>query len=351
MANTPSSESKGDTSQPPAPEVLKPQSDELDSSEASDTSAPSSASTDRTKNRHRRGSYRPSHKATFIGLAVIVAVLAINAVIITVVLKGQSKAKTQDLGQVTVSQAALDKLGVNQSVVGNAGIQLVVNPNASFKGTLQVAGDVSLASALKLNGKLSGSDASLAQLEAGNTSLGQLNVNGDSTISNLALRQNLTVSGASLLQGATTFSQLVTINNSLNVSGNVAVGGTLAVNSLHVSSLVSDNGVTIGGHVVTQGLAPSVSVGSAAGSNGTASISGSDMAGTVGVNTGVGAGNGLLASITFRSRYSNVPHVVVTTVGAPALIYITRTTSGFSIYVSGSLSAGIGYAFDYIVEQ
>ena len=153
------------------------------------------------------------------------------------------------------------------------------------------------------------------------------------------------------MQGTATFSQLVTINNSLNVSGNLAVGGTLAVNTLHVSSFVTDSTITIGGHVITQGQTPGVSVGAAAGSNGTASIGGNDMAGTIAVNTGVGAGNGLLASVTFRSRYNALPHVVVTTIGAPALIYITRTTSGFSIYASGSLSAGIGYAFDYIVEQ
>lgn len=347
MASNPSSEPKT-ASQPPAPEVLKPQTDEVDPSEATESVVTNSVLVSK---KSRRGSYRPSHKATFIGLAVIVVILAINAGVITYILKGQSKSKSQDQGQVTISQSALDKLGVNQSGVGTSGVELVVNPDANFKGTLQVAGDASLGSQLNVNGKLTGSDASLNQLEAGNTTLSQLNVNGDGTVSNLALRKNLTVTGASILQGAATFSQLVTINSNLNVSGNLAVGGTLAVNNLHVSSLVSDGTVTIGGHVITQGLAPSVSVGAAAGSNGTASVGGNDMAGTVAVNTGVGAGNGLLASVTFRNRYSNVPHVVVTTVGAPALIYITRTTSGFSIYVSGSLSAGIGYAFDYIVEQ
>lgn len=348
MADIPSPTSKSTTSQPPAPEVLKPQADEIDSSEADESSVASPSS---TGERSRRGSYRPSHKATFIGLAAIAVILAINAGIITYVLRSQSKTKTQDQGQVTISQAALDKLGVNQSGIGTAGVQLVVNPNANFKGTLQVAGDTSLGGQLKINGKLTGSDASLNQLEAGNTSVGQLNVNGDGTVSNLALRQNLSVTGASTLQGAATFSQLVTINNSLNVSGNVAVGGTLAAAILHVGSFIVDSTSIIGGHVITQGTVPSVSVGAAAGSNGTVSIGGNDMAGTVAVNTGVGAGNGLLASVTFRSRYSNVPHVVITTIGAPALVYITRTTTGFSIYASGSLPAGIGYAFDYIVEQ
>lgn len=346
MANTPS-ESKSSTSQPPSPEVLKPQANEADPAENSASPSPAVS----TGKRYRRGSYRPSHKATFIGLAVVVVILAINAVVIAFVLRSQSKAKTQDQGQVTISQAALDKLGVNQSAGGDSGVQLVVNPNANFRGTLQVAGDTSIGGQLKLNSKLTASDASLTNLEAGNASLAQLNVNGDGTASNLVLRQKLTVNGDTLLQGTATFSQLVTMNNSLNVSGNLAVGGTLAVNTLHVSSLISDSGAIIGGHVITQGVAPSVRVGVAAGSNGTASIAGNDMAGTVAVNTGVGAGNGLLASVTFHSAYTNTPHVVVTTIGAPALIYITRTTSGFSIYVSGSLPAAIGYAFDYIVAQ
>jgi len=343
MADAPSSPEKDKTTDPPAPEVLKPQAD--DATQADETNAPAAAAAPKPGKRLRRGSYRPSHKATFIGLAVVVAILAINAGIIAFVLKSQSKSKSNaDQGQVTVSQAALDKLGVNRSPVGDSGIELTVNPNARFNGNLQVGGDVSIAGKLQLNGPFSATSATFTNLNGGDTSLDKLNVNGDATISSLVLRKDLTVTGTTRLQGATTFSQLVTVNNSLNVSGNLSVGGVLGVGAFQVGNL------TLAGHVVSIGAAPGIAAGPGVGSNGTVSISGNDMAGTVAVNTGVGASGGIVASITFRNSYSSTPHVVVTPVGIGVIVYVNRSATGFSIGVNGSLPPG-GYGFDYIVEQ
>jgi hypothetical protein len=342
MADAPSA-NKDKSTEPPAPEVLKPQADDASPAEETTTTAP--AATPTTGKRSRHGSYRPSHKATFVGLIVVVAILAINAGIIAFVLKSEAKNKSQaNQAPVTISQTALDKLGVNRSSVGDQGVQLVVNPDARFNGTLQVGGDVSVAGQLKLNSKFTASDASLTQLEAGNTSLSQLNVNGDGTLSNLTLREGLNVTGATHLQGAATFSQLVTVNNSLNVSGNLAVGGTLAVGAFQVTNL------TIAGHATTAGSAPTISRGTALGSNGTVSISGNDAAGTVAANAGAGATSGLVACMTFRNGYGTIPHVVVSA-SAPVNAYVSRSTGGFCIYAGSALSQGSGYAFDYIVEQ
>ena len=352
MANAPSSEPKDQTTDTPAPEVLKPRAD--DGSETSDTSTsapkPEPTTSHKLTPRNHR-TYHVSHKATFIGLAVVVVVLALNAAVITFVLKSQSKSKAQSSqGAVTVSQAALDKLGVNQSSGGDLGVQLVVNPDAKFNGKLTIGGDTSIGGQLKLNSKLTATDASLAQLEAGNTSLQKLNVNGDTTTGNLNLRQDLLVTGTSRLQGPTIMSQLLTVNNNVNIAGTLSVGGTLAVNSLHVSTIVVDSTATIGGHIITSGAAPGVSSGSGLGSNGTVSISGNDQAGTVGVNAGVGASGGLVASVSFHSRYATAPHVVVTPIGNVGTFYINRNSGGFSIFVGNALSPG-GYAFDYVVEQ
>jgi hypothetical protein len=146
-------------------------------------------------------------------------------------------------------------------------------------------------------------------------------------------------------------SQLLSVNNNMNVIGSLSVGGALSVRTLHVSSLVSDTTLTIGGHIMTQGSAPGVGPGGALGSNGTVSISGNDTAGTVAANIGVGGGNGTLAHVAFRNQYGSIPRVVVSAVGrgAPGL-YVSRTSGGFSIGVTGGLSPG-GYAFDYIVMQ
>ncbi len=336
-----------------APEVLKPQTD--DASSASDTSEADGAAKPAIavpSKRQRRATYRPSHKATFIGLAVVVGILAANAAVIAFVIKGQGKADAgAGTAEVSISSAALDKLGVTRDPGGNLGAQLLVNPNAQFNGTLTVAKDANFAGQLKLNGKLSGADATFVKLQAGETAIEKLDVNGDATISTLNLRKDFSVVGLTRLQGPVTLAQLLTVNNSVNIAGNLAVGGTLSVRSFHASSLVSDTTLTIGGHVITGGSSPTISPTGNLGSNGTVSISGNDAAGTVAVNIGAGGGGGTLANITFHSKYSNTPHVVVTQVGPGGSgVYINRTSAGFSIGVNGTIGPG-GYAFDFIVMQ
>lgn len=338
--------------QAPAPESLNAKRDEL----AKDPSvAEAEPRREASPKRVRRGSYRPSHRATFIGLAVVIIILGVNAGVITFLLKAQDKKIQSATGQVTISQDALNKIGVNQNPVGDSGIILTVNPNAKFNGNLQVAGNLSIGGFLNLNKALTVSTANITQLQAGNTSLQQLNVNGDGTVSNLNVRSQLTVTGTTHFQGPVTLGNLLTVQGGLNVSGNLAVGGTLAVGNFHTSSLVSDFGLTFGGHVITQGSAPGVSPGNSSclGSNGTVSISGNDAAGTVDVNVGVGSncgGDAVVAYVSFRSGYTNIPKVVVTAVGPGAdNVYVDPSTGGFDIGVS-SISNG-GHEFDYIVEQ
>lgn len=299
----------------------------------------------------RRASYRPSSRATFIGIAVVGAIVAVNIGIILFVMQGQSS-EEQNVNRetVTISTETLSELGVNRTAVDNVGTELVVGPNAKFNGTLTASSDVSIAGQLRLNNKLTAENASLSNLQAGSVTMNQINASGDATASNLNARRDLTVAGVTRLQGAVNISQLLTVNNNVNITGSLAVGGTLSVRNFQASSLTSDTTLTIGGHIITRGNAPSVSVGGAAGSSGTASISGNDASGTVAVGVGVGGGSGMLASISFRNDYASVPHVVVTPIGRAANIYVSRTANGFSINVSGSLSPG-GYAFDYIVMQ
>lgn len=336
------------SSDPPAPEVLTSQSESAHSETEQRTAA-----TIKTRPRLKRGSYRPSHRATFIGLVVVVAILAINGGVIYYFLNGQTTSDSKsNLNDVTISPAVLDGLGVSRNTVGSSGTELVVGPNSRFNGTVTVGSDVSIAGQLTLNSKFSASDASLTKLQAGETSLSQLNVNGDGTVSNFNLRNDLSVVGATRLQGPVTVGQLLTVNNNLNVVGNLSVGGTLSARGFQASSLISDTTLTVGGHILTQGLAPGISPGgSALGSNGTVSISGNDASGTIAANIGTSATSGMLAQITFRNRYVITPHVVISAVGRNAGdFYVNRTSTGFSITVAGALSPG-GYAFDYIVMQ
>lgn len=346
MADSPSTEPKDKTAEPPAPEVLRSQDDKSPAPQESAAAAAPKAS-----KRPRHVTYRPSHKATFIGAAVVVAILALNAGIIAYVIKSQSDQEQARQGEVILSPGVLDSLGVSRNPVGDLGTELVVGPDSSFSGRVTVAGDVTIAGQLQLNSRFSANDASLANLEAGDTSVGQLNVNGDGTMSDLNLRNDLNVTGASQLQGPVTIGQLLTVNNNVNISGNLAVGGTLSARGFQASSLVAESNLTIGGHIITRGSAPRVGPGSALGSNGTVSISGNDVSGTVAANIGTGASGGIVAQVAFRNQYSSTPHVVITAVGRSAgSVYVTRSAGGFSIGVSGALAPG-GYAFDYIVMQ
>lgn len=331
--------------QGPAPEVLAVQSD---GSEEPATDEPKEAvtvtSTPATPK--RRNSYRPSHKATFIGLAVVVGILALNAAVLVFISRGQSdeEGKTAK-NSVTINTSTLEQLGVSRNPIGNAETELVVGPNSMFNGKVVMGSDLTVAGQLTLNSKFSATNAVLTNLQSGQTQVESLNVNGDGTVTNLNVRKDLQVAGTTRLQGSLTVNQLTTINNNMNVAGNLAVGGSLSVRNFQVGTL------TVAGHLLSSGSQPGVSVGGGAGSNGTASISGNDTSGTVAVNTGVGAGNGLLASVTFRTKYGSTPHVVVTPIGrsVPGM-YVNRTSAGFTISVEGSLGTG-GFAFDYIVIQ
>lgn len=344
-------ETKNESTESPAPEELRPQAhkDTLDAPTGADAKPKMSV-------RPRHVTYRPSHKATFIGVAVVVAILAINVGIITFVVKGQGEGTTSSAqGEVTISPSVLNSLGVSRNPIGNAGTELVVNPDSRFNGKVVIGSDVSVAGELKLNSKFSASDASLAKLQAGDTSLEQLNVNGDGTATNFNLRRDLAVVGTTRLQGPVTVSQLMTVNNNLNVTGSLAVGGTLSARSFQASSLVSDTTLTIGGHIITRGAATSVGRGAALSGADTVSISGNDAAGTVAVNLGANVTrSGVLANVAFSKNYSSTPRIVVMVVGGPVDdLYINRSASGFSIGVRSITSglSGAGYAFDYIVMQ
>jgi cytoskeletal protein CcmA (bactofilin family) len=282
MDNNPSTPPDGQQKPFPEAEPLKPRSDDYTPGDAS-TASPAKALTPDPKKKNRRRTYRPSHRATFIGLGVVVLILVINAGIIDFVLN--SKTKTNNLantGQVSISPETLSHVGVNTSTVSSGGLELVVDPDALFNGKMTVAGDVSIGGQLKINSTFNASDANLTQLEAGNTSLSQLDVNGNTTLSGVSVRNNLAVAGTTQLQGQVTVDQLLTVDNNLTVTGNLAVGGVLSTNTFSANNLTSVDALTVGGHIIAVGQEPNVGPGGTAlGSNGTVGISGNDSAGII----------------------------------------------------------------------
>lgn len=330
------------------PEALKV--DESQLSTASIGGDGQAKSTETTK--RKRLTYRPSHKGTFIGLAVISLFLIANVVGLWYLLRSQSDTQEELINNgVTLSSESLSQLGLNRDTVGGA-TELTVGPNATFRGNLAVGENVSIGGNLQLNSDFVSNSAKITNLQASDLKVEEINVNGDGTISTLNLREDLNVTGTARFQGQAVFSQLTTINNNLNVAGSLSVGGSFASKTFEASDLRAGQVLSIGGHVITEGSPPSMIEGSTAlGSGGTASVNGTDTAGIVAVNIGTGSGAGLIGSVTFNRAYSETPSVVVSPVGHPMPgLYVNRTTTGFTVSTSSALPPG-SYAIDYIVMQ
>lgn len=336
-----------DANNGPKPETLTAQSD---GETIADAYAAGSAIPAKPVRVLKRGSYKPSHKATFIGLLVVAIIIALNVGIVLFVMRGETTATEKARSEVTLSSETLNSLGVNKTAVGNEGAKLTVGPDSTFNGTVTVEKNISIGGEMQINNKLTSTQASIANLQAGESSLGKLTVNGDISAESLLLRRDLIVPGTTRLNGAVTVGQLLTVNNNLNVTGSLAVGGSLSIHNFQASSLTSDTTLTIGGHVITRGGTPRIVGGSGLGATGTVTLSGSDTSGAISLGIGVGNGGGLLCSVTFAMKYASTPHVVVTPVGRDLNLYINRNADGFQVYADGAIPAG-GYAIDYIVMQ
>ena len=301
--------------------------------------------------RPRNATYRPSHKATFVGIGVVLIILTINAVVIAFLSSGQGNSGAEaNRKDVTLSSTTLNSLGVSRNSVGSQGTELTIGPDTQFNGQVVVAGDADIQGKLKLKGTFSAPDASFVSLKAGKAAFSKVNINGDATASSLVLRKNMTIAGASRLQGPAVFTSLVTVNNSLNVAGNLSVGGVLSTRNFQANSLTSTSTLTIGGHIITRGHVPSIGKGGGVSGVATVSGSGNDTAGTIDITLGVGASaHGSLASVGFTNTYNGTPRILISPFdGSLGSFYVVKSSTGFTVYTNSTLGTG-SYGFDYFV--
>ena len=335
----------------PEAETLKPRADGdgVEAQPKPDNKVAKHAVSEPEKHKRLRA-YRPSHKATFIGLAVVIAILAINAGILTFLLKKSNASSTVDKG-VSISPGVLSKLGVNDSQFGSTNEKLIVGPAAQFNSTLTVAGNTSIGGQLKLNSTFNATGANISQLQAGNVTVNSINVNTSTTTSTLSTRGNFSVSGTAQFQNTVTVGQLLSVNGNVAVAKDLSVGGQITSSTIAANSLALSGSIQIGGHIITSGGTPNVGPGGALGSYGSVSVSGDDTAGTITFNVGAGSSSGAMARLAFSSAYSHTPVVVITPVGFSANLYITNATPyGFYVNAGSALPYG-GYSVNYIVMQ
>lgn len=235
--------------------------------------------------------------------------------------------KTQDL-----TQATLEQIAGSDATVGDPQQILNVQSSAVFAGKVLVKDGLQVATNLQVGGT---------------SALTNLSVSGTSQLSQAQVDKDLSVAGNTSLQGSLTA-------RSLQVSGTGSFSGALSAPQITTSNFQLNGNLVLTRHIKAGGPTPSLSRGSALGSGGTASISGSDTSGTININVGGGAPAGCFASITFATRFDGTPHVLITPVGADGGLitaYVTRSANNFSVCAATAPAAGSSFAFDYWVVE
>lgn len=255
-----------------------------------------------------------------IGVGVIFASVRIN--------------NKNNTGQTSKSSSLTDKqiadLQGNTTLVGDSQQTLDIQGNSIFEGAVLMRGGLDVAGSIKVGGSLS---------------LPAITVGGSSSFGQIQVNDKLSVNGSTTLQGQ------LTVQKGLTVSG-AASFGSLSASQLNVSSLQLTGDLTVSRHIRVSGGVPSRSGGSALGGGGTASINGSDTAGTITINTGGSPPAGCFVTVNFTQRFSATPHVIISPSNSSAgrlNYYTNRSAFNFSVCTASAPSASTTYLFDYIV--
>jgi hypothetical protein len=240
-------------------------------------------------------------------------------------------AKDNGIKSQTLSTDSLKQLANSDVTVGDSKQVLTVQSNAIFDGSVLLRGDVEVAGKLVVGDKLS---------------LTGINVGGQSTLQDVNISNNLAVTHDVAVKGK------LTVQGALSVNGNVSFNSGVSITSLTVNSLTLNNKLVLTHHIVAGGGNPSRSSGTALGGGGTTSVSGSDTAGSIKVNTGSSPASGCFITVNFTSQFDNTPHVVVTPIGSDAgglKYYVSRNTGSFSVCTASPAPSHASFGFDYIV--
>lgn len=260
------------------------------------------------------------------GLLVIVSVVIVTLIY----LKSRTTTVTPagSIRSQSLSADTLKDLANNGTQIGDPKQVLNIQSNSVFSGAVLVRGELQVAGGLKLG--------------SSSLSINDLTIGGSANINTLQA-QSLNVAGASR-------SNDLTVLRNLTVNGASTINGGLTTPVLSVGRLQLNSDLSLTRHIVGGGATPARSNGTALGSGGTTTVSGSDTAGSITINTGGGPAAGCFVSLTFTSSFSGTPHVVVTPVGSAAAslnYYINRSNTGFSVCTTNAAPNNASFGFDY----
>ncbi|HUS26209.1 MAG TPA: polymer-forming cytoskeletal protein [Nevskiaceae bacterium] len=252
-----------------------------------------------------------------------------SAVVLYLNNRKQATTTQNDTSSQSLSDSTLKQLANSDVTVGNPKQILNVESNAVFAGAVLVQDNLEVAGSIKVGNSLS---------------LPGITVSGTSNFGQVQAT-SIAVAGTASVQG------VLTARNGLAVTGTSTFNGNVSASQISTNTLQLNGNLAVTKHITAGGPVPSLAKGSALGSGGTASVSGSDTAGSITINTGSNAAAGCFATITFATVFNTTPHIAVTPIGASAAdlsYYVNRSTTSFSVCTASPPTSGATFGFDYI---
>lgn len=269
-----------------------------------------------------------SHLNIYLLIFVLIVVITLGFTLVSIQRNKKESAPTT-IQTTTLTQDEINKLTATDSTVGDAKQTLSVESNAIFSGKVLIRDSLDVAGTIKVGGPLSLSGLTVA----GTATLDQIQGN------------KLTIAGDTNIQGQ------LTAQKGITVTGGASFGGPISAPQITVQSFQLTGDLQINRHIDAGGATPGKSDGGALGSGGTVSVSGTDTAGTITINTGGSPGAGCFVTVQFAQRFNATPHVVVTPIGSGASginYYVNRSSTDFSVCTTNGAPGGTNFSFDWV---
>jgi hypothetical protein len=267
-------------------------------------------------------------------LIFILLIIIVGAIAVVNFLNSQKAAPEPNIAPQGLTEDALKQLANTDTTVGNTSQTLTIQGNAIIAGQTLMRGNLNVAGNFQTGGSIQGPSLTIS----GATNLGATQIN------------SLQVATNTTIQGSTTV-------RDINVAGTSSFGGAMTASQITVTKLIlSGNAVLeIPNHISFTGPSPGRTINAGVlGGGGSASVNGSDTAGTVNINTGSNTTSGCFVRINFQQAFTSQPRVIISPVGSAAAqtqYYVTRDNSGFSICTINSAPTNQVFAFDYFVTH
>ncbi len=269
-----------------------------------------------------------SHLNIYLLIFMLIVVVAGGFTAVSIQ-KNNKEAAPTTIQTTELTQDEINKLTATDSTVGDAKQTLSVESNAIFAGKVLIRDSLDVAGTIKVGGPLS---------------LSGLTVAGTATFDQIQ-GNKLTIAGDTNIQGQ------LTAQKGITVTGGGSFGGPISAPQITVQSFQLTGDLQLNRHIDAGGSTPGQSNGGALGAGGTVSVSGTDTAGTITINTGGSPGAGCFVTVSFAQRFNGTPHVVVSPVGSGASginYYVNRSSTEFSLCTTNAAPGGTSFSFDWV---